>query len=214
MTQNTSSAVMNQRTEAHDSLDDFPTPCWATRALIEHVILPLYLTSRSDIKRMHCWEPCANRGHMMVPLAEYFRSIFGSDIHDYGVGLPQHDFLMPFTPCPTEPDWIITNPPFRLAEPIIQRARDIARTGVAMIVRTSFLEGVGRYNTLFSISPPTIGAQFSERVPMVKGRLTATGSTATSYCWLVWIMGLSPRPMVWIPPCRRMLEREGDYPNG
>lgn len=40
MSQNTSHAVMAQRAEAHDSLDDFPTPPWATRALIEHVIWP------------------------------------------------------------------------------------------------------------------------------------------------------------------------------
>ena len=38
MSQNTSHAVMNQRREARDSLDDFPTPPWATRALCEHVI--------------------------------------------------------------------------------------------------------------------------------------------------------------------------------
>ena len=36
--QNTSYAVMAQRIEAQDSLDDFPTPPWATRALIEHVL--------------------------------------------------------------------------------------------------------------------------------------------------------------------------------
>jgi hypothetical protein len=33
VTQNRSSAVMQQRSEPHDSLDDFPTPPWATRAL-------------------------------------------------------------------------------------------------------------------------------------------------------------------------------------
>ena len=29
---------MAQRVESKDSLDDFPTPPWATRALIEHII--------------------------------------------------------------------------------------------------------------------------------------------------------------------------------
>ena len=38
MTQNRSHAVMQQRHEAHDSLDDFPTPPWATRALMECVL--------------------------------------------------------------------------------------------------------------------------------------------------------------------------------
>jgi hypothetical protein len=46
---------------------------------------------------------------------------------------------------------------------------------------------------------------------MVKGRLTATGSTATSYCWLVWINGVTTTKLVWIPPCRKMLERAEDY---
>ena len=36
--QNTSHAVMAQRSEAKDSLDDFPTPPWATRALFEHIV--------------------------------------------------------------------------------------------------------------------------------------------------------------------------------
>ncbi|MGF7161270.1 hypothetical protein FHS85_002905 [Rhodoligotrophos appendicifer] len=193
--QNTSSAVMQQRREPDDSLDDFPTPPWATRALIEHVIWPnLGVFAPSDHMRenLTCWEPACNRGHMAKPLAEYFRSVHASDVHDYSLEWPgQHrvkDFLFPYS----EPrhievmgvDWIITNPPFRLAEQFIARAWQIKGVeGVAMIVRTSFLEGVGRYESLFKRNPPSIVAQFSERVPMVKGRLTATGSTATSYCW-------------------------------
>lgn len=38
MTQNESSAVMRQRREPHHSLDDFPTPPWGTRALLEFLI--------------------------------------------------------------------------------------------------------------------------------------------------------------------------------
>ena len=37
--QNTSHAVMAQRAELKNSLDDFPTPPWATRALVQHVIV-------------------------------------------------------------------------------------------------------------------------------------------------------------------------------
>jgi hypothetical protein len=36
--QNRSHAVMAQRIEAADSPDDFPTPPWATRGLMEHVV--------------------------------------------------------------------------------------------------------------------------------------------------------------------------------
>lgn len=208
MSQNTSSAVMQQRSEPHDSLDDFPTQPWATRALCRHVL------AYSALKVMTVWEPACNRGHMVAPLGEFFNAVWASDIHDYGLeGAFQHDFLMPFT-LPMKrspPNWIITNPPFRLAEQFIARALELATVGVAVIVRTSFLEGIGRYENLFSKTPPNIVAQFCERVPMVKGRLTATGSTATSYCWLVWIHGETGTELVWIPPCRKQLEKPEDY---
>lgn len=209
--QNTSHAVMAQRIEPHDSLDDFPTQPWGVRALIEHALIPeLGITGRNDIAMSSVWEPACNRGHMAKALEEYFGLVIQSDVHQYGNNAVR-DFLFPDAAVDHDPHWIITNPPFRLAEQFIERACGLARVGVAMLVRTSFLEGVGRYERLFKSRPPTIVAQFVERLPMVKGRLTATGSTATAYCWLVWMHGKAPRPMAWIPPCRRKLERDGDY---
>jgi len=232
VTQNKSSAVMQQRAEAHDSLDDFPTPPWATRALIEHVIIPAMATptARLRLKDMTATDPACNRGYMARPLAEYFGVVRASDIHDYGwPGQEQvQDFLFPGPLPPSQ--WIITNPPFRLAEQFINRAFDAPGwRGTAMLVRTSFLEGMDRYHDLFSKRPPSIVAQFAERVIMHKGILrdpskeyfdAATGtmkrpSTATSYCWLVWRYennGSRDTRMVWIPPCRILLERAGDYP--
>ncbi|MNE90204.1 hypothetical protein D3C80_1876940 [compost metagenome] len=89
----------------------------------------------------------------------------------------------------------------------------VAREGVAILARTVFLESVGRYEGIFSKIPPSKFAQFSERVPMVKGRVDPKASTATGYAWFVWEKGADvsyPR-LMWVPPCRRKLEREGDY---
>lgn len=87
-----------------------------------------------------------------------------------------------------------------------------ARKGVAMLTRTVFIESVGRYDRLFSVNQPSHFAQFTERVPMVKGRLDRRASTATGYCWLVWDKESSgSTQLVWIPPCRKALEREDDY---
>lgn len=215
--QNTSTAVMQQRSEPHDSLDDFPTPPWATRALCEflHDIgEPLYNRS--------CREPAANRGHMVKPLQEYFRSVDASDIHDYGAGYPQNDYL--FGLEPEWVDWTITNPPFRLAEQFIDRARRTSLYGCAMIVRSAFLEGQDRCERLFLPNPPAYVLQFSERVGMFRGRLTQVGTkfidalgvertaaTATAYCWIVWIHGKTDTQLRWIPPCRKRLERALDY---
>lgn len=202
MTQNTSSAVMQRRSEPHDSLDDFPTPPWATRALCEWMI------DKADL-RGPCREPAANRGHMVKPLREYFSKVYASDIFDYGAGFRQSDYL--FGPDPMPVCWTITNPPFRLAEQFIWRAKATSTKGVAVIVRSAFLEGVGRHDRLFSKAPPTDVLQFSERVVMHKGKLSAKGSTATAYCWLVWRAGAKGTQLHWIPPCRKRLERPEDY---
>lgn len=215
MSQNTSHAVMAQRYEAHDSLDDFPTMPWGTRALVEHIIRQK-LQPHGTLGT--CWEPACNRGYMARPLREYFAAVYASDICDYGWDRMNgiDDFLLPGT----RPDfgngqiadWVITNPPFRLAEQFIERAMNCTRIGFAMLVRTSFLESVGRYERLFSRNPPTIVCQFVERLPMIKGRMNRKASTATSYAWLVWKHGMSPHPFMWIPPCRTKLERDSDYP--
>lgn len=234
MSQNTSAAVMQRRVEAHDSLDDFPTPPWATRALCEHVIWPSGAGWPKKLDEMTVWEPACNRGHMAKPLAEYFRRVYASDIHDYGYEFDGQqrvvDFLFPFSesPCITKNglDWIITNPPFRLAYQFLARAFELKpRVGVAIIVRTAFLEGIGRYDELFSQNPPSIIAQFTERVIMTKGIVRDPAlpywdevakkwkrpSTATAYCWLVWLDDRADTRMTWIPPCRKRLERPTDY---
>lgn len=222
MSQNRSSAVMQQRIEPADSLDDFPTPPWATRAICEW----LMLNDHHDIDHLSCREPAANRGHMVAPLREYFANVKASDVHDYGVGFPVADYL--FGPPPPFVDWTITNPPFRLAEQFIERAIETSRVGVAIIARSAFSEGQERAETLFLPQPPSFELQFSERVVMLKGRLVRAGeidplaeepgtkaSTATSYSAFVWLKR-DPAPADtrkrWIAPCRLRLEREGDYP--
>lgn len=211
--QNTSHAVMQQRSEAHDSLDDFPTPPWAGRALVEHVIRPA-LPSGRDLQRETVWEPACNRGYLARPLGEYFGRVYASDIHDYGwLGHDgTRDFLYPLEPPFPRPDWIITNPPFRLAKLFLFRAFELGVPNIALIVRTGWLEGVDRFNTVFRSRPPSIVAQFAERVPMVKGRYDPEASSATSYCWIVWMKDY-PRgtKLQWIPPCRKALEKPTDH---
>lgn len=226
MAQNTSSAVMQQRQEARDALDDFPTPPFATRALCEWL-----LDRGNNLARCSVREPSANRGYMVAPLQEYFTSVEAADVHDYGVGYDVQDYLFGFLPDMVE--WTITNPPFRLATQFIERARNTSDCGFAMFVRSAFLEGEERYRTLFSETPPTAVLQFSERVVIHKGVMRQKGSkytdaqgtersasSATAYCWVVWEPDMraepKPRPgrptkLHWMPPRRKQLERPGDY---
>lgn len=206
MAQNRSTAVMQRRVEAHDSLDDFPTPPWATRAVCE------YLQRKGlNLGMMSVREPCANRGYMVRPLFEYFGHVMASDIHDYGFGYRVEDYLFGPDKYFDQHDWTFINPPFRLATQFIERALRLSRIGVAVIVRSAFLEGIERYETLYRDNPPWVVLIHTERVPMVKGRFDPTASSATSYAWLIWRKDVPERRQIdWLAPCRKQLQRPND----
>lgn len=201
-------AIMGSRIEPPDSLDYFPTPPWATRALIEKVLPEC--GRRGDIGKQTAWEPACGEGHIAEVLTEYFAKVYPTDIHDYGYGAADSDFTDPNTDL--DADWIITNPPFGdLTETFVLRALQRAAVGVAMFVRLQWLESGGRYEAIFKDKPPTMIAFFAERVPLCKGRWDPDGSTATAYIWLVWIKDVAPRAPFWIPPGQRdALTRDGD----
>lgn len=227
---NTSSAVRMQRTEPKSSLDDFPTPPWATRALIKYVLSDHI--SPDDIVD----EPCCNRGFMARPLIEVFPKLRATDIKDYGFErmIECRDYTFPQTWSDTcewdEVDWVITNPPFVHLMRFIEIALERARKGVALFLRQNVMSGVTRYNGVYKTNPITIYAPFSERVVLHKGVMLDPDelywvppkkdkageyrkpSTATDYAWFVFLKGKSPMPPVIIPPCRRELTRQGDYP--
>jgi hypothetical protein len=210
---NGSRAVMAARQASEDELDFYPTPPWATRALMQYAMPAIGWTGK---RFDSVWEPACGEGHMAEVLAEYSDDVRASDVHDYGYG-KLFDFL---DPQPNRglamkelPSWIITNPPFKgdKAEQFTARAILLARVGVAMFVRVQFLETVGRYERLFERLPPTLLAMFSERVNLRQGYWDPDGGTATAYCWLIWVKDMAPLPPLWIPPyCRENLTRADD----
>jgi hypothetical protein len=206
-----SSAVMQQRTEALDSLDFYPTPPWATRAFCEFVLGKLGF-SIADLKKMICAEPAAGEGHMAEILREYFGEVRASDVFDYGRNYEVAsytgegpDILSPMD----DVDFVITNPPFIGALPFVERALKEAKVGVAMLVRLAWIETETRW-PLFCEAMPTAVFQYVERVPMQKGLWDPEGSTATAYAWVVWIkpfVGIEVRDearMIWIPPGQQL----------
>lgn len=213
----TSRAVVERRHSSLASLDYFPTPPWATRALVEK--LSGVLSAPHTV-----WEPAAGGGHMAEVLRET-NEVFASDVHDYGIGHAIGSFVgsgadVARSPWARPVDWIITNPPFKLAGDFIHRAVHEARVGCAMLVRTSFLEGAERHRTLYaaSILRPRWVFQFSGRVPMTEGRWDPNAKTATAYAWLVWLSPWFGGPrdrarteLDWIDPtARKRLTRESD----
>lgn len=192
-------AIMGSRQEAIDSLDYFPTPPWATRALMQTVIPQLQ--PRGAWLGSSVWEPACGEGHIAEVLREYTDDIIATDVYDYGYGRV-YDFLkQKLLAADDRPDWIITNPPFGdKTEAFVLRSLEYAQIGIAMFVRLQWLETIGRYEHIFRDHPPTLIAFFAERVNLCKGRWQPDGGTATAYIWLVWIKGQAPRAPMWIPP--------------
>ncbi|HWV19506.1 MAG TPA: hypothetical protein VN036_00585 [Devosia sp.] len=203
-------SIMASREQSRESLDYFPTPPWATRALMNDVLPRLGI----DPRRLGVVaEPCCGEGHMSGVLQEYGLNVRASDIGDYSrdgryppgwVG--QADYLQ----SDEEADWTIFNPPFGdVTLAFVIDALRRSKRGVAAFVRQQWLEGVERYQALFGERPPTLYAQFAERVALCEGKWDPYGSTATAYCWLVWVHDMAPQPPMWIPPGRKNAYFEG-----
>ena len=189
-TRRRTAAVGAKRDVSRASADYYPTPPWATRALLRRIN-----AGEEDV----CLEPAAGGGHMADILGERFGEVVASDLYDpEGRGWGGVDFLT--APPPARPyDWLITNPPFTLAADFIERAPLFARR-YAFLARLQLLEGKDRYRRVWSLNPPSRIAVFTTRVAMVEGRLAPPGvSSPTCFAWFIWDGSAGPL-MEWIAP--------------
>jgi hypothetical protein len=217
-----SRAVTEQRHSSRKALDFFPTPPWGTRVLVEIVLRRLGYS----IDGARIWEPAAGEGHMAEVLREYGASVFATDVHRYPQARGRIDAIGSFVGEGIDViraqdfryasrgkgyDLIVTNPPFNLAEAFLQRALREAEL-VCFLLRSNFIDSQGRYERVFSKTPPLCVAQFAERLPMHEGRWDPDGDTATSYAWFVWARGSTEDTrLIWIPNGQReALERPTD----
>ena len=81
-------AIMSSRVQSAKSLDFSPTPPWATRALMVHVMPVLGVQGFQSV-----WEPACGEGHMAEVLREFFTEVTATDVFDYGYGDGVYDFL-------------------------------------------------------------------------------------------------------------------------
>lgn len=169
-----------------DGPDFYPTPKWATLALLEHEKFA------GDI-----WEPACGDGSMSEVLKTTGCEIFSSDLYNRGYGETGLDFLE----VERFADNIITNPPFNSAEGFLHKALQSSRRKVALLLRLAFLEGGNRYRTIFEKIPPSRTWVFSERITFYPAGAQRRGSGTTAYAWFVWDHDhKGEAELKWIPP--------------
>jgi len=151
--------------------DFFPTPAWATYALIDNEVF------EGDI-----WESACGNGAMSEVLAKTDQPIISSDLHDRGFGEYGIDFLGSERRAPN----IVTNPPYNAAEGFVRSGVLAAERKFALLLRLAFLEGAGRQRTIFTDTPPSRVWVFSERITFYPAGAVQKGSGTTAYAWFVW----------------------------
>lgn len=178
--------ITNRRTVAQGA-DFYPTPAWATEALLA------YETFEGTI-----WEPACGDGAMSKVLERAGYMVSSSDLHDYGYGTPGVDFL---THRSFQPDNIVTNPPFNLAESFVKQGLAHVQNKLCLLLRLAFLESATRYRSIYSITPPSRVYVFSERITMYPSGEKTAGSGTTAYGWFVWdLHAAGPPELRWIAP--------------
>ncbi len=151
--------------------DFYPTPKWATYALIDNEKFS------GDI-----WECACGDGAMVDVLASGGQRVHGSDLYDRGFGEVGVDFRGTTRKATN----IITNPPFNAAEEFVHTALNSAERKFAFLLRLAFLEGAKRQNSIFSKAPPSKVWVFSERITFYPKGVQRKGSGTTAYAWFVW----------------------------
>ncbi|MGL4303428.1 MAG: hypothetical protein ACRCS5_12080 [Sphingomonas sp.] len=154
-----------------DGPDFFPTPAWATHALIDNE------TFKGDI-----WESACGNGAMSDVLDLTEQPVISSDLHDRGYGEGGVDFLLSNRRAAN----IVTNPPYNAAEGFVEAGLRKADHKFALLLRLAFLEGANRQRTIFTSAPPSRVWVFSERITFYPAGAVQKGTGTTAYAWFVW----------------------------
>jgi hypothetical protein len=177
-----------------DGLDFYPTPAWATYALIENERF------EGDI-----WECACGDGSMTEVLCRTGMRVISSDLYDRGFGEAGHDFLTSNRRAAN----IVTNPPFHSAEGFVAQCLKSAEAKFALLLRLAFLEGANRTRTIFHKHPPARVWVFSERITFYPKGAKRAGSGTTAYAWFVWDKArIGPTELRWFKPGYKAKHRD------
>ena len=168
---------MAARKTERDPKDDYPTPPWQSRLLLD------YITPQGLI-----FEPCAGAGAMTGVLEERLpdEMVREGDLYA-NRNLDFTEFDATDWDCWHEArrlwdeiDWVITNPPFKHAFEILALAHQFARCGVALILRSTFCEPTRAREDWLNRYPPDL------RVVMPRWQYKPPSKDFTTTEWFVW----------------------------
>lgn len=149
--------------------DLYPTPPEVTVALMRFLNFP---------SGVSVWEPAAGDGDMADVISQYAFPVYVTDIRD------GTDFLQSSI---DGADWIITNPPFSLAEEFIRRAAELNKP-FAMLLKAQYWHAAKRAK-LFEELPPSYILPLTWRPDFFFKERDGKkgGSPLMDVMWCVWL---------------------------
>lgn len=162
--------LANRSSGKRNKSDYYPTPKQCTQSLIDFLKIP---------KSCVIWEPACGEGYM----AEVFKlngyTVKSTDLNPHGYEEYTCDFL---TSGNVECDWIITNPPFSLADEFIKKCIELQKP-FAMLLKSQYWHSKKRY-PLFLRHKPRFVLPLTWRPDFEFGK---RGGAPTMECiWTVW----------------------------
>ncbi len=190
---------------ARKPADLYPTPTDCTYSLLPHIedILP----SGSRV-----WEPACAEGQMVRALREFGYKVMSTDLRpDVTGGTGGVDFLGEDTPFHRQTyDAVITNPPFKAADPFIRRALQVAPV-VCMLLKAQYWN-TGNRKALFRETKPLRELNLTWRPAFLEAE---RGKSPLMDClWMVWQRGHDDLPTVNILDRLMSCPHSADYYGG
>lgn len=162
--------------------DQYYTPESATKTLLEHLNISGIVL-----------EPCAGNKAITSMLHAYGKKTISTDIREN----PEHDatrFSYWDEAKQHNISWVVTNPPYNAATPILQYAFETASTGICFLLRLSYLEPCRDRGEWLSYHPPT------KLIVLPRISFTNDGKTdSTTTAWFCWIKGCKEQEIIVIP---------------
>lgn len=145
--------------------DFYPTPPEVTSALLDFLKLPAGIT---------IWEPACGQNHMVNVFRDAGYKVIATDIQN------GTDFL---TAACAECDWIITNPPFSIADQFIRQCIHNEKP-FALLLKSQYWHAKKRLS-LFRSYPPSYILPLTWR-PDFMFRQRGGGAPLMDVMWVVW----------------------------
>jgi hypothetical protein len=165
-----------------------------------------FLDNTTWYRHFSICDPCAGNGAIVKILEEYeFNLIDYHDILTDGV-----DFLQDNTPV----QYIITNPPYSLANEFILHAKEVVKEKFAFLLPLTYLQGSYRYNNIWKdIWFPLESIYVFNRFPMLGVPLREDGLMPTgmqAMAWFVWNKEHEGEPTIHWLDIDKYILRKGD----